>query len=93
MLIKQGISPISVTADISVVPTTSGMSDKSNSGLFQQEGHVAVIERDLLGGAFDDMLVSSVVSSSVESFADFSVRWKLFKFRKLGLDKKDKRRY
>ncbi|WP_392560884.1 integrase arm-type DNA-binding domain-containing protein [Orbus sturtevantii] len=29
--------------------------------------------------------------SSVESFAAFSVRWKLFKFRKLGLDKRDKR--
>lgn len=35
--------------------------------------------------------VNQVVVSSVESFAAFSVRWKLFKFRKLGLDKTDKR--
>lgn len=76
-MVKQGISPVSVTSDISVVSTTSGMSDVSNS---QQEGH-----------ALDDMMVSSVVLSSIESFADFSVRWKLFKFCKLGLDKKDKR--
>ncbi|AWM79294.1 integrase [Gammaproteobacteria bacterium ESL0073] len=76
-LVKQGISPGSVTADISVVPTTSGMSDVSNS---QQEGH-----------ASDGIAASCVVSSSVESFADFSVRWKFFKFRKLGLDKRDKR--
>lgn len=90
-LVKQGISPGSVTADISVVPTTSGMSDVSYSGPSQQEGHTTVIEGYPLGGTSDDTAASSVVSSSVESFADFSVRWKLFKFRKLGLDKKDKR--
>lgn len=89
-LVKQGISPVSVTSDISIAPTIS-MSDVSNSGLFQQEGYAAVIERHSLGYDSDDKAVSSVVSSSVESFADFSVRWKLFKFRKLGLDKRDKR--
>lgn len=64
-----------------------GLSDVSNA---QQEGHTFVIEGHL-GGASDDKAVSSSVVSSVESFAAFSVRWKLFKFRKLGLDKKDKR--
>lgn len=32
-----------------------------------------------------------IATSTVESFASFSERWKLFKFRKLGLDKIDKR--
>lgn len=34
---------------------------------------------------------SQETASSVELFAVFSQRWKLFKFRKLGLDKTDKR--
>ena len=46
-LVKQGISPVSVTADISVVPTTWCISDEYNS---QQEGHAA-----------DDKAVSTVV--------------------------------
>ena len=86
-LVKQGISPVSVssvTADISVVPTTSGMFDVSNS---QQESHSIITE----GDASNDMAISSAAYSAVESFAEFSVRWKLFKFRKLGLDKRDKR--
>lgn len=91
LLVKQGLSPVSVTSVVSVAPTIAGMSDGSNSGLFQQEGHAAVVEGHSLGGDSDDKAVSSVGSSSVESFAEFSVRWKLFKFRKLGLDKRDKR--
>lgn len=79
--VKQWISPSSVTADV------SGMFGVFNA---QQEGHAFVIEGHSLGVDLDDKAVSSVVSS-VESFAAFSVRWKLFKFRKLGLDKTDKR--
>lgn len=66
-LIKQGISPTSIS--------------------FSIEDHLycSSAETDALG------LESQVAISSVESFAAFSVRWKLFKFRKLGLDKTDKR--
>lgn len=37
------------------------------------------------------MATSCVVWSSMESFGDFSGRWKLCKFRKQGIDKKEKR--
>lgn len=85
LLIKQGISPVSVTSDISAIASMSGLSHA------EQESHSVITEGHSLGHASDDKEVSCVVSSSVESFAEFSVRWKLFKFRKLGLDKRDKR--
>lgn len=70
------------------------MSNASNLGRVQQEIHAFVIA---VAFAFvrdnsDDMTASCVVSSSMESFADFNMRWELCKFRKLGLDKKDKRK-
>ena len=45
-----------------------------------------------LGDNSDNITASCDVSSSMESFADFNMRWELCKFRKLGLDKKDKRK-
>jgi hypothetical protein len=62
LLVKQEISPVSVTSDISVVPTIADMPDAS---YVQPKGHAAVIDRHLLGCALDDKAVSSVVSSSV----------------------------
>lgn len=70
------ISHVSVTAGVPFTHTIAGMSNASNLGRVQQEIHAFVIAvafafvRDNL----DDMTASCVVSSSMESFADFNMR-------------------
>ncbi|WP_392562184.1 tyrosine-type recombinase/integrase [Orbus sturtevantii] len=75
-LVKQGVSPVST---------------ETNSLVLAAMPLGANVPTSSDASVASDNKPIPVVCSSVESFAAFSVRWKLFKFRKLGLDKTDKR--
>lgn len=77
-LVKQGLSPV-----VSSEGVLTSTDDRTEQGVLVP--HDVALEND------NNLYVNNVVTSAVESFASFSERWKLFKFRKLGLDKIDKR--